>query len=137
MTLSSPVTYRVRRSAQCSGICSDSVDLPMPGSPPISTSDPGTMPPPRILSTSPLCSEMRDSPEAEMSRSCTGRRRSPAGAAAGAPGFRLSRGCSTIVFHSPQAGQRPIHLGLSLPHEVQNQTVLTLFAIISSPLPVK
>jgi hypothetical protein len=34
-----------------------------------------------------------------------------------------------MVFHSPQAGQRPIHFGLSLPHEVQYQTVLTLFAI--------
>jgi hypothetical protein len=35
-------------------------------------------------------------------------------------------GSSTIVFHSPQAGQRPIHLGLSLPQEVQNQTVFAV-----------
>ena len=87
------------------------------------------MPPPRILSTSPLCSETRTSPEAEMSRSCTGRRRSPEGAAERGAAARLSRGCSTMVFHSPQAGQRPIHFGLSLPHEVQNHTVLTFPAI--------
>jgi len=32
-----------------------------------------------------------------------------------------------MVFHSPQAGQRPSHLGLSFPHEVQNHTVFSLF----------
>jgi hypothetical protein len=29
-------------------------------------------------------------------------------------------GSSIIVFHSPQAGQRPIHFELSLPQELQN-----------------
>ena len=37
---------------------------------------------------------------------------------------------STIVFHSPQAGHFPIHLGLSFPQEVQNQAVFILFAIV-------
>ena len=37
---------------------------------------------------------------------------------------------STIVFHSPQAGHLPIHLGLSFPQEVQNQAVFILFAIM-------
>ena len=27
--------------------------------------------------------------------------------------------CSTMLFHAPQAGQRPAHLGVSLPHSVQ------------------
>lgn len=38
-------------------------------------------------------------------------------------------GSSTIVFHSPHAGQRPIHLGLSFPQDVQYQTVFA-FVII-------
>ena len=37
--------------------------------------------------------------------------------------FPVATVSSTIVFHSPQAGQRPIHLGASFPHEVQNQDV--------------
>ena len=37
---------------------------------------------------------------------------------------------STIVFHSPHAGQRPIHLGLSFPHDLQNHTFLDLEAAI-------
>jgi hypothetical protein len=38
--------------------------------------------------------------------------------------------CSTIVFHSPHAGQRPIHLEYSLPQFEQNQIVFSLFAIL-------
>ena len=45
------------------------------------------------------------------------------------PPLRVSAGASTIVFHSPHAGQRPIHLGLSLPQEVQYQSVFAVFAI--------
>ena len=44
--------------------------------------------------------------------------------------FLDSFGSSIIVFHSPQAGQRPIHLGLSLPQELQYHTDLFLFAIV-------
>ena len=42
---------------------------------------------------------------------------------------RAAFGSSTIVFHSPQAGHRPIHFALSFPHEVQYQTVLIFVAI--------
>jgi hypothetical protein len=35
------------------------------------------------------------------------------------PELFFSTGASTMVFHSPHAGQRPIHLGLSLPQFVQ------------------
>ena len=38
-------------------------------------------------------------------------------------------GASTIVFHSPQAGHLPIHLGLSAPQELQNHEVFALVAI--------
>ena len=37
---------------------------------------------------------------------------------------------STMVFHSPQEGQRPAHLGESAPHDEQNQSDLYfVFAI--------
>ena len=43
------------RVARCrAAIASTSVDLPMPGSPPSSTSEPGTRPPPSTRSTSPM-----------------------------------------------------------------------------------
>ena len=42
------------RCANCAAACSSSVDLPMPGSPPSSTSDPGTIPPPSTRSNSPM-----------------------------------------------------------------------------------
>jgi hypothetical protein len=38
-------------------------------------------------------------------------------------------GSSAIVFHSPQAGQRPIHLGDSYPHSLQKYAFLS-FAIV-------
>ena len=39
--------------------CSSNVDLPIPGSPPMSTSEPGTMPPPRTRSNSSMLVERR------------------------------------------------------------------------------
>ena len=39
---------------------------------------------------------------------------------------------STIVFHAPQAGQRPAHLGESAPHSLQNHTDLYLALAITS-----
>ena len=53
---SSAETYSVRRPAahRFASAIVVSVDLPIPGAPPIRTSDPGTMPPPRTLSSSPM-----------------------------------------------------------------------------------
>ena len=45
--------------AMFAAACSSSVDLPMPGSPPSSTSDPGTTPPPSTRSNSPMPVERR------------------------------------------------------------------------------
>ena len=50
--LSSPDTYRIGVSASRTAICKAKVDFPIPGSPPSSTSDPGTRPPPRTRLTS-------------------------------------------------------------------------------------
>ncbi len=51
---SSPHTYKTldSRSARAAAACSSRVDLPMPGSPPMSTSDPWTSPPPSTRSNS-------------------------------------------------------------------------------------
>ena len=47
------------------------------------------------------------------------------------PFFTVRSGaCSTMEFHAPHTVQRPDHLGLSLPHSVQKNTV---FAFIDSP----
>jgi hypothetical protein len=35
-----------------------------------------------------------------------------------------------MLFHSPHAGQRPIHFGLSFPHALQNHTILVFAAAI-------
>ncbi len=52
---SSPETYSTRCTFAISiAICSMSVDLPMPGSPPTSTMEPGTMPPPSTRANSPM-----------------------------------------------------------------------------------
>ena len=40
--------------AMLAAACNSSVDLPMPGSPPSSTIEPGTMPPPSTRSSSPM-----------------------------------------------------------------------------------
>ncbi len=37
---------------------------------------------------------------------------------------------STIVFHAPQAGQRPAHFDDSAPHSEQNHAVFTVFFAI-------
>ena len=75
--LSSPVTYNVFREGQPRGIWSERVDFPMPGSPPMSTREPSTMPPPRIRSTSPLQREIRASEVESISASLRGRFPSP------------------------------------------------------------
>ena len=53
---SSPETYSVRRpdAWRLPSAMFVSVDLPMPGEPPSSTSEPGTRPPPRTRSNSPI-----------------------------------------------------------------------------------
>ena len=53
---SSPLTYSVRRPAprRWPSTMFVSVDLPIPGEPPSSTSDPGTSPPPSTRSSSPM-----------------------------------------------------------------------------------
>ena len=107
----------------------------MPGSPPTRTREPGTIPPPRSLSTSGRPSERRGSLLRSISLRRMGLRPSedfadrPLEPLPPPAGF-FSTGASTMVFHSPHAGQRPIHLGLSLPQLVQYHKVFAVAIII-------
>ena len=61
-TDSSPETYKTEAwRAISSATCNSKVDLPIPGSPPISTIDPGTTPPPRTRANSPIPGGRRSS----------------------------------------------------------------------------
>ena len=127
---SSPETYRILAvSLSFPQICSISVDLPMPGAPPTSTSEPCTAPPPSTRSSSPMpvgkrisCAVSSSAIGCALARSA--RLRPPVFAFAPSP-----TACSTSVFHAPQLGQRPAHLGVSLPHSVQKNTLFA-FAIL-------
>ena len=71
---SSPQTSRTARpeAATRSRTCRSSVDLPIPGSPPTSTSEPGTMPPPSTRSSSEMPLEKRASADETTSAKRTG-----------------------------------------------------------------
>src|SRR5690348_3628152 len=125
---SSPETYSVDTPA-CSSraaYCSSRVDLPIPGSPPTNTTDPGTIPPPSTKSNSrrPVCQRCTavvDKLERRTGRTSSGPRCHPRSPAAVRP-----RTSSTSEFHAPQASQRPPHFGCSAPHSLQRNTELPL-----------
>lgn len=104
----------------------------MPGSPPISTNEPSTRPPPNIRSTSSLFRDMRFSTDESISDSGIGLRPAPGTLSAAAGFLPVATVSSTIVFHSPHAGHLPIHLGLSLPQDLQNHTVFVFTLAIAS-----
>jgi len=101
-----------------------SVDLPMPGEPPSSTSDPGTRPPPRTMSSSPMAVLSRGARSALTSRNGTGRAAGPEGRAARAP--PLGARSSASVFHSPHDGHCPCHFGVCAPQAEQANTEVGL-----------
>src|SRR5256885_6669477 len=108
---------------------SSRVDFPMPGSPPTSTTDPGTMPPPSTKSNSA-------SPVRQRSGRTVARLESWTGATSPALAFQPSdlatdrpTASSTSVFHSPHASQRPAHFGWSAPHSVQRNTERALATV--------
>ena len=114
-----------------------SVDLPIPGEPPSSTSEPGTRPPPSTRSSSPIPVDIRFTGAAPTSPSGIGtglgetrRRRTPAPPArarrpARAPCARVdARRSSTSVFHSPHSGHWPCHWADWKPHCEQTWTVV-------------
>ena len=119
---SSPEQY----SAADSGLphrwatCSARVDLPIPGSPPSSTTDPGTRPPPRTRSTSARPELCRPGSTAATASSATVR---PAARGTASRFQVVAVDPSTRLFHSPQPEHRPAHLANSSPHDEQTSTV--------------
>ena len=130
--LSSPLTYRVFTPAAVivASVVSTSVDLPIPGSPPISTKEPGASPPPSTRSNSVFAVLSRRVSSVETSLSATTLwtgppRPRPPRPALSATGITA---CSLREFHSPQNGQRPTHLGVVLPQFVQRNSI-SFFAL--------
>ena len=62
----------MRRPPSRNTVCSTKVDFPMPGSPPNSTSDPGTNPPPNTRFSSPSHMSIRGSSSAAIRPTGTG-----------------------------------------------------------------
>lgn len=115
-TDSSPEIYSTRAPfcAKCSEACSSSVDLPMPGSPPTSISEPSTTPPPSTRSSSPMPVVAR----ALVSSGISERRIALAPvpgrclfALTGAACCAACGACSSKVFHALQPGICPSSVG--------------------------
>src|SRR5882757_3319542 len=102
-----------------------SVDLPMPGSPPTSVTDPGTIPPPSTKSNS--ARPVRQRPNASVFNSD----KRMGGLEVGRPALAaepLNRPTASSIneFQAPQASHFPPHFGWSAPHSVQRNTDLPL-----------
>src|SRR5215510_6160026 len=96
--------------ARLAAAWSNSVDLPMPGSPPSNTSEPGTTPPPSTRSNSLT----PDGNRVDTTASTSEYNRAPFPPSAGTiPPFGVAgiATSSTNEFHAPQSGQRPSHFG--------------------------
>ncbi|MNO69577.1 hypothetical protein D3C76_604330 [compost metagenome] len=108
-------------------VCRRMVDLPMPGSPPISTTEPSTRPPPSTRSSSADAVEKRGisstltSARVLMLACCPAQ---PPRPEAGL--VRLSTTVSTRVFQAPQSAHCPAHFGKVAPHSVQPYMRLAL-----------
>ncbi len=122
---SSPETYNTRsRFAIASAICSISVDLPMPGSPPTSTIEPGTSPPPSTRANSPIGTWMRSSLWLLTSDRRRGVERplSPR-AAVLAPPPGSATTSSTMLLKDPHCGHFPMNPAETRPHCWQTKRV--------------
>ena len=124
---SSADTYSVRRPAahRLASAIVVSVDLPIPGAPPIRTSEPGHDPAAEHVvkladpGAQPVVLVGAD--VAERDRRHRAPRRPRRGRAAPAPAAGTV--CSTSVFHSPQPGQRPAQRAVSWPQAEQTWIV--------------
>ena len=112
---SSPEIYSTRRPlrATAAAACSISVDLPIPGSPPTSTTEAGTNPPPSTRSSSAIPAGARGG-GAVTPCSPTNWMRAFAPRPAVARGSAAS---STSVFHSPHASHLPAHFEYTAPQD--------------------
>ena len=117
--LSSPVAYTTGTDgASAAAACSSSVDLPMPGSPPISVTEPATSPPPSTRSNSPEPVARRGASTRAAESSVSARPAAAAGAARARAG-RCATACAVSVFQASQDGHWPCHLGELSPQALQ------------------
>ena len=105
-------------------ICNMSVDFPMPGSPPTSTTDPGTIPPPRTRSSSGIPQLIRGSADTSSSVIGTGRTALLAFGPEEREGVEIS---STNVFHPSQFGHLPSQRAEAWPQAWQTYVDLSRF----------
>ena len=120
---SSPETYRVFRPARakCAAACSNSVDFPMPGSPPTRIAEAGTNPPPSTRSNSATPLQVRGGGASVLLRSLSTidlPRLAPRDFLAGPVDNPLS---SEMVFHALQASHWPAHLVETAPQAAQEK----------------
>ncbi len=128
---SSPVTYSAGKLADIfASACNSRVDLPMPGSPPTSTTAPSTSPPPSTRSNSPMPVLTRASSlwRTSLSAVIFGASALPAQPlrrVAGGPAAASSAIWVSVfqALHSPHC---PCHLLNSAPHSLQTYAVLAL-----------
>src|SRR5256714_5172533 len=100
------------------------VDLPTPGSPPIRTTLPGTMPPPSTRLSSAQASGVRAEASVGISLSRTTRAAARGLDFDSLVAFRTWNSCS--VFQARQCGHWPAQRRLSPPHEEQTKVVVAL-----------
>jgi hypothetical protein len=119
-SLSSPDMYSTFSAGMFMANCSIRVDLPMPGSPPISTKLPGTIPPPntRLNSLSGVSKRLSSSNTTSATKTglfalCVDVEL--VAFQSGMEPLAFSVISSTKVFHSPHDGHLPSHFGVSKP----------------------
>src|SRR5437763_7990200 len=91
----------------------------MPGDPPRRTSEPGTSPPPRTRSSSPIPVSSRSTAGARTSASGTGATGAAPATARPRPAAARGARSSTSVFQAPQPGHCPNHFGEEWPQAEQ------------------
>src|SRR5690349_15141492 len=107
--------------ASAAADCSSSVDLPMPGSPPTSSAEPLTKPPPVTLSSSAMPVTTRAALSVSPDRGTRLVGRPPDFADFGPAPTPLSVISSTMVFHSPHASHRPCQRVVTAPQDWQRK----------------
>src|SRR5271165_3526360 len=125
---SSPVAYSTGPPPlRAAAACSIRVDFPMPGSPPIRVTEPGTRPPPSTRSSSVEPVESRGCSRT----ACAASDDEASAREAAAPDRAALRGWAELssanrVFHSPQPAHCPCHFGEEAPQFWQIKTSLDL-----------
>src|SRR3546814_14984500 len=115
----------MRISDGSSDVCSSDLDLPIPGSPPISVAEPATSPPPSARSSSPMPVESRfGSAVSTFSASSDSLRPPFCVCCFWAKGDAAGALPSTTVFHAPQSAHCPCPSELAAPQDGQT-SVLT------------